>query len=438
MPRRRKSPVRVRSIAGDSFLFAAGLRKGDEILEVNGEIVEDALEFGFLTACESICIEVDRRGVRHTLSAERTPGAFTGVEFYPLPLRRCGNRCVFCFVDQLPGGMRKSLYIKDEDLRHSFMNGNYVTLSNAEPDELERMGEMGLSPLFISVHATNTTVRNRLLGNRHAPDILDQLEFGIDCGICFHTQIVVCPGINDGKLLEQSIRELLALGENILSIAVVPVGLTRHRKTPLTPVNSSSAREIIELVDRLGELDKSTLGRRRVFSADELYLRANLAIPPSTYYEDFPQIENGVGLIRTARMEWERLRRRQMNSSRVTGVGEKRRVLLLTGVSAAPFLGRLSASIQKTMPNLNISVHTVVNRFFGNTVTVAGLLTASDMMHASKQYGKSFDLMVIPGEALNYRGVTLDGYSLERMNRIVGKRVVAPRSIEEMVRCFCE
>jgi putative radical SAM enzyme (TIGR03279 family) len=318
------------------------------------------------------------------------------------------------------------------------MNGNYVTLSNAEPDELERMGEMGLSPLFISVHATNTAVRNRLLGNRQAPDILDQLEFGIDCGVSFHTQIVVCPGINNGRVLEQSIRELLGLGENILSIAVVPVGLTRHRKSPLKPVDSSSASEIIELVDRLGDIDKNKMGRRRVFSADELYLRANLAIPPSRYYEDFPQIENGVGLLRTARMEWERLRRRRGNSLHGSGAGEKRRVLLLTGVSAGGFFRRLSASIQKKRPNLEISVHAVVNRFFGETVTVGGLLTASDMIHASKQHGKPFDLMVIPGEALNYRGVTLDGYSIERMNRIVGERVVAPRSIEEMLQYLCE
>lgn len=429
----------MRSIDQDSFLYAAGLRNGDEVLEVNGEAVEDALEFGYLTACESIALRVNHKGARRTLTAQRAPGAFTGVEFQPPALRRCANKCIFCFVDQLPKGMRKSLYIKDEDLRHSFMNGNYVTLSNTEPEELERMGEMGLSPLFVSVHATNTTIRNRLLGNRHAPDILDQLEFGIDCGISFHTQVVVCPGINDKRILEQSLRDLLDLGTEIRSIAVVPVGLTRHRRIPLTPVDSVSAGEIITKVDRIGDADARKSGFRRVFAADELYLRAKRAIPKSGYYEDFPQIENGVGLIRTARTEWERIRRRiSKPGGSFSPREEKQNVLLLTGCSATDLFRSLAKSVRRIMPNVEISVQTVENRFFGETVTVAGLLTASDMVCSIKQYEKPFDMVLIPGAALNHKGVTLDGYSVERIAKAAGGRVFAPRSIEEMIRCICE
>ncbi len=432
-------PIRVRSIDQDSFLYAAGLRNGDEVFEVNGEAVEDDLEFGFLTACESIALRVNHKGVHRTLTAQRAPGAFTRVEFHPPALRLCANKCIFCFVDQLPKGMRKSLYIKDEDLRHSFMNGNYVTLSNTEPEELERMGEMGLSPLFVSVHATNTTIRNRLLGNRNAPDILDQLEFGIDCGISFHTQIVVCPGLNDGRILEQSFRDLLDLGTEIRSIAVVPVGLTRHRKIPLTPVGSVSAGEIITMVDRIGDVDARKSGFRRVFAADELYLRAKRAIPEPKYYEDFPQIENGVGLIRTARMEWARVRRRISKPGRSFSLREeKRSVLLLTGGSATDFFRSLAKSVRRIMPNVEISVQTVANSFFGETVTVAGLLTASDMVYSIERFEKPFDMVLIPGAALNHRGVTLDGYSVERIAKAAGSRVFAPRSIEEMIRCFRE
>ena len=290
--------LHIRFVKHGSPAYKAGLRKGDSIVSVNGERVNDGLEFGFFSARSRATIQAIRGNTRIVCIMLRPSGKAAGVLFREKPILRCGNRCIFCFIDQMPPGFRKSLYVKDEDYRHSFTNGNYITLSHTPRSRLLRIARLGLSPLYVSVHASDSGVRRRMLGNPIAFDIMKQLRFLERRAVRFHTQVVVCPGINDGRVLRKTIQDLLTLKAGLLSIAVVPVGLTRHRKTPLVPVNRADALYICREVSRISDRHAAVEGRRRVFCADEFFIKAKLPIPPKKYYEDYPQIENGVGLVR--------------------------------------------------------------------------------------------------------------------------------------------
>ncbi len=402
------------------------MRAGDAVIEVNGCPVEAELDFVFHAATTDVSLLVVRRGALRRFDLVREGGQSLGLSFVPVPVRRCRNRCVFCFIDQLPSGLRRSLYVKDEDFRHSFLYGNFVTLTGLRDSDIDRIVSMRLSPLYVSVHATDHAVRNRLLGNARAPDIVSQLRELGRCGIRFHTQVVVCPGLNDGPVLRRTLRDLLALGDPLMSIGVVPVGLTRFRRTPLAPVTAQRARAIVGALMRASDGDRSRTGVRRVFPADELLLKAGHDIPPASFYEEYPQIENGIGLVRTFLDDLE-------GSPRAApGKGDRRRgtTVVVTGVSAYPFVR--DAVERLTTGAADAVTLAVPNRFFGESVTVAGLLCARDVLRELRGlHPRRIDTVVLPASMFNDRGYTLDSYSPRRISREGGCRVrVAATTVE--------
>jgi putative radical SAM enzyme (TIGR03279 family) len=326
------------------------------------------------------------------------------------------------------------LYVKDEDFKHSFLNGNYVTLASASRGDLERAASIGLSPLYVSVHATDPAVRAALLGNRRAPEIRGQLAYMRDSGIAFHTQIVVCPGYNDGAVLEETVRDLFGYGASLLSIAVVPVGVTKFRKRPLAVVDKAIALDICSGMGELSDSMACSDGARKLFLSDELFIKAGLPLPPVSYYGDYPQIENGVGLVRQLLAEGERLKRRLRRRIDTVGTKKKKNILVLTGCSAHPFLQKTLRGIAPYI-NKNFDVHAVENRYFGETVTVAGLLTAADVIRKAKSILTDVpcDAVILPKAMFNHAGYTLDGYSLNRVCKSINLPVKTAGTVGETV-----
>jgi putative radical SAM enzyme (TIGR03279 family) len=428
--------IQVTRLEPASPLYTAGVRIGDRIMAINGEEVGDELDLRFYAAASAFSLDIERRGRAATLEIVRREGSSLGVEFRPDAIRRCTNRCIFCFIDQMPPGLRSSLYIKDEDLTHSFLNGNYVTLAGIREADLQKIQRLGLSPLFISVHATDPQVRQTMLGNCRSPAIMDQLRLLRRNGTQLHTQIVVCPGYNDGAVLKDTLRDLLSLRESLLSVAVVPVGLTRFRTLPLEPVDAAAAAAICTLVSTISDGDKEKFGARRVFLADELFLRAGWAIPSAAYYEEYPQIENGVGLIRQLLDSWKAAKRRyRRRPGRSLPEISKNKYFLLTSVSAFPFLSGIAREAARLRPGATFEAVAICNRFFGETVTVAGLIAAADVLRAlseAKRTG-SFTNVLLPGAMFNYAGYTLDGYSAARIGKESGTAVTVIDSIEALL-----
>ena len=428
----------VREITPGSPAAFIPLKKGDRIAAVNGAAVSDELDLLFHTACAEIELTILRNNRTKCFRLYRRAGESLGIIPSPCPIQQCNNRCVFCFIDQLPRGLRKRLYIKDEDVRHSFLTGTYVTLTTVKEKDMRRISHLGLSPLYISVHATDTKVRRRLLGNPRAPDILSQLSRLQRDGISFHTQIVVCPGINDGSVLQKTLTDLLQLQKGCMSIAVVPVGLTRFHRNGVRPVTREEAHKLCTLIDRIGDEWTHDDTQRRVFGADELYLRAGRPIPSRRYYEDFPQYENGVGMIRTFLGELSQWKRRHtikpVDAPTRTDIRASH-LCVLTSVSASPYIYKAVQSIRPHIERRHVSVLPVVNQFFGSSVTVAGLLTARDVVGVIRGHTAKPETVIVPAVMFNSRGYTLDGWSRERISRKTGCRVVAAGTLEQLADC---
>ena len=352
------------------------LEAGDCLLAINGRPVRDLLDFLLAEADEELLLEVRKfSGELWDLELEKDAGQPLGLEFeHPQPTQ-CGNNCIFCFVHQLPHGMRRSLYVKDEDFRFSYLYGSYVTLSNVGEADIERIIEQHLSPLYVSVHASDDQVRSQLLG-RGGPSILQMLQRLTEAGIEIHAQIVLCPGINDGAILEQSITALQALYPGVRSLAVVPVGLTgfRQRLPVLRPLEQAEAAAVIATVHAWQERCLGRFGSRFVFAADELYLKAKAPLPPVAAYEDFPQLENGVGLLARFRAEAEDVLA-QVPPLAATPV------TVVTGTSAAAEVERFVTALAAAS-GAELRLVVAASRFFGGHVSVAGLLTGADLLAA--------------------------------------------------------
>lgn len=436
-----KQGITICRIQRTSPAKAAGMQKNDVIIAVNGEPIEDELDFSFYTARETFEIQTRRKSKINRHVIHRLPGEFLGFEFLPVPMQRCKNKCVFCFIDQLPSGMRKSLYIKDEDYRHSFLDGNYVTLSSLTKGGLEKIVRLGLSPLYISVHATEPEIRTKMLNNPFAGRIMEQLKTLQERSIAFHTQIVVCPEYNDGPVLEKTIRDLLLFHESLLSIAVVPVGVTKHRKKFIKPVSRRGAQRICNTVMALSELDKRHAGLRRLFIADEMLLKAGITIPPNTYYENYPQVANGVGLVRLMLEEWKMIKKglrseiqKNISPGDTRPGRKKKRFILLTSVSALQFLELVCRELEELIGFVTISVKPVENRFFGESVTVAGLITAKDVIYTAKKLIGRNSTVIVPQVIFNHNNYTLDGYSIDRISKNAKAKVVAVENLTHLVR----
>ena len=396
--------VRVKGVQAGSVAEELGIVSGTELLTVNGRELADFLDWEFLTADDELIIEARLPdGETIVYDVERPEGEGMGVELEPPTIRRCANRCEFCFIEGLPKGLRKPLYVRDDDYRLSFAYGNFATLSNLKDRDIARILEYRLSPLYISVHATPWEARKVLLNNPRVPNIVEQLTKLAQGGIQFHGQMVIVPGLNDGEILEQSMRDLWAFGDAVLSVAIVPVGLTQfsHLYTGKS-MDRGSAESLLQAIDRWAERARAERGESWVYGSDELYLLAERPLPASEYYGDFPQIENGVGAVAALR---QRVRDGLASLPRLDG----RRIGVVTGVSMAALMPELLEQISTTT-GAHFELMIAENSLFGPTTTTAGLLVGADIRRVLSER-RDLDLALIPAECINDGGVFLDDES---------------------------
>ncbi len=389
------------------------------MLSINGALIRDIIDYHFQVADEDLEIVIESEaGEVRTLEVALDPGQDLGLEIEEMKVRLCSNECIFCFVDQNPEGMRKAIYVKDEDYRLSFLHGSFVTLTNMRTKELERIAEQRLSPIYVSVHSTNPETRRRLLRPRIDHDILRVIDFLLDHGIVLHTQVVLCPGHNDGDDLETTIRDLSARWPGVRSLAVVPVGITGHREGlhDLTPVTKEDARRLAKQIEPHQRELRKGLGVAFVYLADEIYRLLGIEPPPAAHYDEFPQIENGVGM---TRQFLDRLKKTTALFSNEAH-GNPRVVTLVTGEMFEPVLRQaVGEALARTKEKIEVRIVGCANRFFGQSVTVAGLLAGSDM--ASGLDGHDLgDRVYIPPTTLNDDGLFLDDMTPDDLTRCLG------------------
>ncbi|HWR84197.1 MAG TPA: DUF512 domain-containing protein [Candidatus Deferrimicrobium sp.] len=412
--------MKIVSVDPTSPLFGH-VRPGYELVAINDRKVLDSLDYHFRTADECVTLRFsDRQGQDLTFTFDASHGSPLGLTFADDRIRQCNCDCIFCFVRQQPEGLRPSLYVKDEDYRLSFTHGNFITLSNLTRPDIERIIAQRLSPLYVSVHSTDDRLRRCLLRNEKLAPIIPRLKYVTDHGITIHAQTVLCPGINDGAPLEKTIEDLVSLHPGVATLAVVPVGLTRYRAglTPLRVYTPEEAKGIIRFVEVRQVEFLARMGTRFVWPADEFYVLADMNFPSRASYEQMSQFENGVGMVREFINLFQR-RRQQVANTR-----SNVRLLIFTGCSAYPFLNREILSHLRNSGGLNISAHAVVNRFWGETVTVSGLLTGQDLLAESLKLRNSFDVAMLPPNCLNTDSLLLDDMSLDDFRTAVGKRVI--------------
>jgi len=404
--------VRVRSVAPHSLAAELEIQPGTELLAINGRALDDFLDWEFLSADETFLLRARTpAGEDVEFDIERPDDLPMGVELEPPRIRRCANRCDFCFVDGLPEGLRENLYIRDDDYRLSFRYGNFATLTNLKPRDVARILEYRLSPLYVSVHATDPVIRRRYLRNPRAPDVIPQLRHFAAGGIRFHTQIVLQPGINDGPVLARSLEDLYRLGESVLSVSVVPVGLTSFSKHALVREPSrDECRAAIALLHRFAERALAERGHRWVHGADELYLVADSELPPPDWYGDFEQVENGVGSIRYLQGRLESYARRWPDLA-------GQRIAVVTGTAMRRLMPQVTADLARKT-GARFEVIGLENPLFGPSVTTAGLLPGAAFRQALAER-PDLDLALLPAEALNDDHVFLDDLPAEALARAV-------------------
>ncbi len=412
---------------------ALGLRVGDRLLALDGHPLRDVIDLQFYGAEEEVALVVERQGAEHTLRGQRRYSQGWGVAFSePVfdGLRTCGNHCPFCFVTGLPPGLRPSLYVRDDDYRLSFLYGNFITLTNLEERDWQRLAEQRLSPLYVSVQATEPDLRRRLLGGRPIPDVRAQIRRLGELGIAVHGQVVVCPGLNDGPALEQTVSDLWALRDTVESVALVPVGLTRHHPLRLRPLTAEQAQAVLTFADGWRRRAYREVGRRFLYPSDELYLLAGCALPSARSYDGFPQLANGVGLVRRFLDGWKRQRRRLMRPDAPRAAVHS--ATLVSGWGFLPFLSEVAAGLSRLL-GVDCRTVGVENRLFGPDVTVAGLLAAQDVVAqlAGQDLGER---VVLPRSMFDAAGErTLDDWTPERIVAALGRPAALAATAAELV-----
>ena len=409
-------PSVIKSIDPGSPASRSLLRAGDTIISVNGNKITDVLDYKFYSYDPEVQIAAKGAdGKFKVVLIKKNEGEDLGIEFesYLMDrMRHCSNKCVFCFIDQLPKGMRRTLYFKDDDARMSFLMGNYITLTNLSDSEIDRIIKLKISPVNVSVHTTDPELRSLMLGNPRGGEGIAIMRRLADGGIKMNCQIVCCPGLNDGDELRKSLRDLADMYPGVNSVSVVPVGLSRHREGlyPLKPFDREKAEETLDIVDSFGDECLEKFGTRLFFCADELYLKAGRELPGEEYYEDYVQLENGVGMMRLMITEFD-------SALKYADRACTRPFSLVTGMSAAPFMRELYDKAKEKFPEISGEIFPIRNDFFGETIDVAGLVTGGDIIKQLKGKALSERLLVPQNMLRHEEGVFLDDVTLEDLER---------------------
>ncbi len=419
----RKADTTIKYIEPYSIADEAGLEIGDKLISINGHDFHDILEYRYLTAEYEVTLEVLKKDGTTEMITVENDYEDLGIEFAEGLIdeaQSCKNKCIFCFIDQLPKGMRETVYFKDDDTRLSFLQGNYVTLTNMSDEEIDRLIKMRVSPINVSVHATEPELRCKMLNNRFAGKCYDIMKRFAENDIYMNCQIVLCPGINDGENLKRTLSDLGALFPNVNSISVVPVGLTRYRDGlyPLTPFTKESSAETIRFVEEIQNEFLEKLGTRLVYLSDEFYVDAGIPVPDAESYEGFPQIENGVGLIASMQEEFDSAMRLLKNKKR------SRYVSVATGEIAEGFIKGLAEKIEQLCEGVKVDVYPIKNNFFGGGVSVSGLVCGCDIIKQLKDKIKT-DTLLIPHSMLrDDDNIFLDDTTVEDVEKAIDVKIV--------------
>lgn len=374
--------ILITSVIKNSPAFKAGIKKNDLLISLNGHIIRDVLDYMYYAAEIEVCVVFERDGIEHKVKIIKSEYDDLGLEFESFLMDKkqsCTNKCIFCFIDQMPPNMRETLYFKDDDARLSFLQGNYVTLTNLDQNDIDRIIQMRLN-INISVHTTNPELRCKMMNNRFAGEKLKYLKQFADADISMNCQIVLCPGINDGAELERTLSDLGKLMPNIQSVAVVPVGVTKFRDGlyPLTTFDKQTAGEALDMIEKFQGEFIEKYGTRMVFAADEFYITAGRPLPEEEYYEEYSQYENGVGMLRSLINEFHSAMELAEDPT------EPRTVSIATGAAAFEFISKLASEVEQKWNNIKCQVYRITNHYFGETITVSGLLTATDIISQLK------------------------------------------------------
>ena len=424
----------ISAVRKNSLAEAAGIVAGDKLVAVDGVQVKDIIELSFYTSDYEVELELENaQGQRRQVHIDKYPDEDLGLEFEAAVFDKvstCYNNCIFCFVDQMIPGMRKGLYVRDDDYRLSFLYGNFITLTNLKEEDFQRIIQTHMTPLYVSVHATDPKVRCEMMHNRFAGELMDKLERLFAAGIEVHTQIVCCPGYNDGEILAKSFHDLYARHPHVLTMAVVPVGITKHREG-LHPLRTFTKEEAAALIDQVTPWQcqcREETGKTFIYLGDEFYLLAGRDVPAAEWYDGFPQLENGIGLTRSFLDEWQAtlpsLSSYQAASPAVIPVGE----------SAFTVLQPLLDALNKQF-NTAHSFVPVPNQFFGGKVNVTGLLTASDILRTCKESGKR---LILPAVVLNNDKLFLDDTALEQFRKEYPGKVDIAKDAKELLHLLLE
>ncbi len=371
--------VEIKSVIKNSPVSKSDIKSGDILVSVNGHEIADVLDYMYYSAEIHTKLVIERNGIQHSFSVTKSEYDDLGLEFETFLMDKkqsCCNKCIFCFIDQMPPNMRETLYFKDDDARLSFLQGNYVTLTNLNQKDIDRIIQMKLS-INVSVHTTNPELRCMMMNNRFAGKKLDYLRQFADAGISMNCQIVLCPGINDGKELERTLTDLGSLMPNIQSVAVVPVGLTKYREGlyPLSLFDKQGAIETLDLIEKFQNKFLQEYGTRLVFAADEFYITAERELPPEEEYEDYCQYENGVGMMRSLINEFDSA----FDNAEDDEIKECH-TSIATGALAYKYISKLIEKSEEKWHNISCKVYKIRNDFFGETITVTGLITGQDLI----------------------------------------------------------
>lgn len=416
--------INIKDVKKGSIADELGIQNGDKLLSINGEKVNDIIEYKYLISDEFLVLEIEKAdGEIWEFEIEKDYDEDLGLVFEGIidEPKSCHNKCIFCFIDQLPKGMRKTLYFKDDDTRLSFLQGNFLSLTNMKDKDIDKIIKFRISPINISIHTTDMELRKKMLNNKNADKLLDYMGRLKNGRIEMKGQIVLCPDINDGEHLDKTIKDLYAFYPELSCVAIVPVGLTKYREElfPLKEYNERTAAQVIDQVEAMQKINLNRLGTRFVFLSDEFYLIANRQIQPYDNYEGFSQIENGVGIIALFNAELDASLERIEQYEEVSAEGT-----IVTGEYAMPILRKACDKIMDKLPGLNLNVIGIKNEFFGSSVKVSGLVTAGDIISQLK--GKNISRNIFIPDNMLRRGdpVFLDDLTIEDIEKELGVKVI--------------